>query len=820
MTYAVFDLETTIHSSFKRKANPFDPRNWIVLAGWHTAGTEGIAHKRYQGPHDQHHTWMVPLLDNPETKLLVGQNIKFDVLHICARDQRVYEAWQRFVARGGIVWDVQLAEYLLEGQVQSSHMLSLDELAVRYGGDLKVDEVKALWEAGVPTEDIDPDLLLRYLIGETLPNGTRREGDIGNTELVFKKQLERARQSGQVRSIMLNMGALCATIEMERNGMFVNKELGLKLAKELEVKLGEAKARLQSYLPADLPFEFKWTNRYHLSPLIFGGTVKYTQRMYYLKDGQRTVFSPEDKPGAAHLFAYVQKDEEHYVLTDGTTWPKTEQALSQLWGLNKEVAVFKGGKNAGEYKTKKVKVDDLTKPKVGPVEKTWDFPGFTTPSESWASSTAGLYSVAAEVIEALGNRDIPFLKDLAAVTAMTKDLTTYYITWNEKDQCDVGMLTLVQPDSIIHHSLNHTSTVTGRFSSSNPNLQNIPKGNKSDVKTVFESRFGTDGCIVQSDFSSLEVYIQAILTHCENLIADLKAGTDLHCMRLALKERMDYDEVKRLCKGYTDKDGVWHDAVQEWDYKRTGAKEFSFKRAYGAGAKSISETQGMPLEEVEALIAGEEARYPEITAYFDKRAEEIKRNRRPTSYTVPHPANPAVMCQLGLGRVSTPDGKKYTYMESPSMPFMLKRGVLTTFTPTEIKNYEVQGEGGEWMKAAMWLAVREFYKRRNFDGLGLLVNTVHDAQYADAHNSVRFQVGALFQACMEAASDFMEWWFNWPLPLPVPTDTVYGTSMAEEIPFANGEAGAEFRALAGEYRAQIRKDYMGDYQPSYLKGNT
>lgn len=470
MTYAVFDLETTIHSSFKRKANPFDPRNWIVLAGWHTANTEGIAHKRYRGPDDQHHTWMVPLLDNPETKLLVGQNIKFDVLHICARDQRVYEAWQRFVARGGIVWDVQLAEYLLEGQVQSSHMLSLDELAVRYGGDLKVDEVKALWEAGVPTEDIDPDLLLRYLIGETLPNGTRREGDIGNTELVFKKQLEKARQTGQVRSIMLNMGALCATIEMERNGMFVNKELGLKLAKELEVKLGEAKARLQSYLPADLPFEFKWTNRYHLSPLIFGGTVKYTQRMYYLKDGQRTVFSPEQKPSAAHLFAYVQKDELHYVLHDGSTLPVSDYDGADEAVKFNEVQVYKSGKNAGEYKTKKVKVDDLTKPKVGPVEKTWEFPGFTTPSEAWASSTEGLYSVSAEVIEALGNRDIPFLKDLAAVTAMTKDLTTYYITWNEKDQCDVGMLTLVQPDSIIHHSLNHTATVTGRFSSSNPNL--------------------------------------------------------------------------------------------------------------------------------------------------------------------------------------------------------------------------------------------------------------------------------------------------------------------------------------------------------------
>jgi hypothetical protein len=94
--------------------------------------------------------------------------------------------------------------------------------------------VKLLWEAGVPTEDIDPDLLHRYLCGEDLPNGERREGDIGNTELIFKRQLERARASGQAKSILLNMGSLVATIEMERNGMFVNKALGLELAAALE----------------------------------------------------------------------------------------------------------------------------------------------------------------------------------------------------------------------------------------------------------------------------------------------------------------------------------------------------------------------------------------------------------------------------------------------------------------------------------------------------------------------------------------------------------------------------------------------------------
>lgn len=825
MSWAVLDIETTTYTTFKRKANPFDERNWVVMAGWCTkedTTPKGIRLTQTR----QQHGWFIDLLKGcGENGLLVGANIKFDLLHIL-KDPAAYEAWQTYVAAGGNVWDVQLAEYLLEGQAQSSHMLSLDDMALRYGCDTKVDEVKKLWEAGVPTEEIDPDLLTRYLLGEDLvdphtkqPTGTRREGDIGNTRTIFLKQVERARASGQVRSILLNMGSLLATVEMERNGMFIDVALGHKLAEELRVKLVAAKQQLEQYLPPDLPFAFNWTSRYHLSPLIFGGRVKYERRQYDLKDGTTTWlapgqgivpregcdYDPANVASSVEEYAYAQKDETQWVLNSGETTPispNDEGALIQ------DYATFKGGKNAGEYKTKKAKVDDYTKPKSRMAEDYVVFKGFTTPLPEWASSTPGLFSVAADVIETLGGRsDIPFLKLLGEVTAMNKDLTTYFITEDPETHEQKGMLTLVQPDSIIHHSLNHTSTVTGRFSSSNPNLQNIPKGNKSAVKTVFVSRFGEDGEITQSDFSSLEVYIQAILTSCKNLIADLKAGIDMHVMRLALKEHMAYDKVYSLCKG--------EEYSEEWDYKRTGAKVFSFQRAYGAGNAKIAASTGMPIAEVEALAEAEDKRYPEINAYFDKRAEEIKRNRMPTNVMVPHPCNQLVMCQLGISRVSTPEGKRYTYRESPTPEYLFKRGTIVSFTPTEIKNYEVQGGGGEWMKAAMWLMIREFYRRRNFNGLGYLVNTVHDASYADNHKSVQLEVAATLHACMEGASDFMEWYFSWKLPLPVPSDTVSGANMAEENKFTS----SEFKARSSEVRKELRARYMNGYTPSYLKEN-
>ena len=811
MTWAVVDLETTIRSSFKRKANPFDLDNWVVMMGYATkADPKPAGFRLTRDNQGQMTEQFIKLLQG--TTLMVGVNIKFDLLYLL-RDQKAYAAWQDYVVRGGNVWDCQLAEYLLQGQIKSSHMLSMDDMAVYYDLDTKVDEVKMLWEAGVATEDIDPDLLARYLLGEDLKDPAtgavtgRREGDIGNTRDIFLRQVERAKAAGQSRSILLNMGSLLASIEMERNGMYVDKELGLTLAAELAAELDVARKELGAYLPPDLPFEFNWGNRYHLSPLLFGGKVKYERREWDLKDGTSTFIVPEYGDPA---YVYSQKDDLHYVLENGTTC-KVEHYLS---GMHDRVQ-YKSGKNAGEYKNKKVKADDYDKPKTRMAEDFVEFPGFAVPEEDWASSTPGLYSVASEVIEDLTSRPdaVPFLKTLGRVASLSKDLGTYFIT-EDKDGEKKGMLTLVGEDGLVHHQINHTSTVTGRFSGSNPNLQNIPKGNKSKAKQMFVSRF-KDGSILQSDFSALEVYVQANLTKCAALIQALLKGTDMHCLRLANKEHMPYEEVFKLCKGWreTAADGtvIEHAAVEEWDYKRTGVKVFSFQLAYGAGAATISKATGLPLEEVEALMLAENDLFPEITLHFDKRGAEIDKNARATSSFVMHPANPAVKVQIMLSRIQLQSGKKYSYMSSPAPRFLLKRGITSTFSPTERKNYEVQGEGAEIMKAAMWLAVREFYRHRNWGGLALLVNTVHDAQYADADPSVRDEVAQVLHSCMESATDFFCYWFKWQLSVPVPSDTVKGANMGQEIPYKSDA----FKAKAKELRSELAARYMDNFIPAY-----
>lgn len=806
--FKTWDTETTIATHLKRKASPFFKENYVVT---HAFASKGEAPTEYRfGRHPPADGWFAPVLHG--TKLLAGFNLKFDIHHAIVDQPINLEAWMEWVAEGGIIWDCQLAEYLLNGMGQRDHMLALDEVAPRYGGNLKVDEVKALWEAGVDTPDIDPELLSRYLIGGKDEFGVWQEGDIGNTEKIALAQIERARAVGQLDSILLNMGGLLGSIEMERNGMYVDKELGLKIAEELRLEVIQLKAALDQYLPADLPFQFNWGSWQQKSALIFGGTVMWDAYEYDLAQGgtiyrhQYDAIPESERPDRV----YAQMDEVQCYRADNGQLVSLEYAKEQ--GL--AVVRYASGKNVGEVKTKKVKVDNHDKPKGRSVRAPYTFPRITEPKQAWAASEPGFWSTNSDVIEELAERNIPFLKVMAELQTTAKDLGTYYITTDEETGAQKGMLTLVGLDGIIHHRINHSSTVTGRLSSSDPNLQNLSRsvstnGRKpSKVRYLFISRWGDDGQIVASDFKSLEIYIQAILTKCKQLIIDLQAGLDMHCLRLANTEGLPYEEVLIKAKG-DKKNGI--PAIEEWDAKRTDSKIYSFQAAYGAGDAKIAGYTGMSIDRVAALRSADDERYPEINQYFSRRTDEIKANRKPSGTAIPHPEFPGVMCMLGRSGVRTPDGKLYSYTESPSPGYLVKRGITASFSPTEIKNYEVQGEGGEWAKAAMELSVRAFYKRRNFGGLALLVNQVHDAEYADSHKSVLLEASALLHACMEAASDYMEYKFKWTIPVPVPSDTKAGPNMAE------GSDIPGMKELAAEYRIWLRDTFMGGYTPSFAR---
>lgn len=735
--YQVLDLEVENHQVYKRFASPFSDKNWVVARGWKFQGDK----KAKWTYHPEKDGKFTPIPER--VTMLVGHNIKFDLLYEWENPQL-----QAFLRRGGLIWDTQYAEYLLEAQHPDYHMNSMDQIVEKYGGRKKVDAVKALWEAGVLTSAIDKDMLIDYLVG-TEKEG-RNSGDIGNTELIFLGQVKRAAAEGMTKMILARMDGLLATTEMEYNGLKIDIiEAGRRMrimSKELE----ETEAELEQYIP-ELPdgLEFNWASNVHKSALVFGGTIKYENRAPWKDENGEWV----------RYKAY-----EQWPLVNGE--PVSPDAMD---GLTQDT--FTSGAKKGSPKFKKVEV-------LGEIKEKWqdftfELDGYTTPLPEWQGALldgAGnpIYSVNDDVITELAVRDIPFLKLMGNRQSLSKDLGTYYVRYDTKKKDYVGMLTCVDTQThIVHHSLNHTSTVTSRLSSSSPNLQNIPRGDTSEVKKMFVSRF-PNGKMLEIDYSQLEVVVQGLLSMDTNLLADLRNKIDFHCKRVAAKRGCTYEEALYRCK---DKSYVDH---VEWKNERTKCKEFSFQRAYGAGAAAIALSTGMEVDEVKDLIEAEDEMYPGVLIFNDKVEQEVKKS----SKAFKDPNRGFKTYRRGYYRA--PTGTKYTFRSYDPQPWQKEKGITDSFMPTEMKNYPVQGTAGEIVQIICGRLWRRFLETNNYDGRALLCNTVHDCIWIDCQADVVELVAREAKEIMESVPEVLYELYGMEVPVPFPVEVEIGDNLYDK----------------------------------------
>jgi hypothetical protein len=225
--YRILDLETETHSQYKRKANAFLSNNFIVMRGWKDQGDTHAQMQHFKSVE------AVSEMDIPaDVDVIVAHNAKFELLY----EKRFSPiSLHAFFKRGGRIWCTQYAEYLLRGQHQKYQMCSLDSIIESYGGRKKIDGIKELWNAGVLTSQIDPELLEDYLIG-TVEEG-RNSGDIGNTELIYLGQIAEADTMGMTAAIHARMDGLCCTAEMEFNGIKVDTAVAKADLKILSAEL-------------------------------------------------------------------------------------------------------------------------------------------------------------------------------------------------------------------------------------------------------------------------------------------------------------------------------------------------------------------------------------------------------------------------------------------------------------------------------------------------------------------------------------------------------------------------------------------------------
>ena len=760
--YLILDLETQINKSHGRSANPFDERNWLVYRGWKKEGDVQCSYSHFHTKAD-----VKPLTREflADVDVIVAHNAKFELLYeFMTGDGR--EVLMEWFGNGGRVHCTQLAEYLLRAQDRKYHYCSLDNIVEYYGGRKKIDGMKELWEAGIQTSDIDPAMVVDYLIG-TEAEG-RNSGDIGNTELVYLGQLKWAEDQGMMQAIKLRMDSLCATSEMEYNGIKVDVDVAKADLVRLSGELTEATENLAQYI-ADIPEEvgFKWSSPVCKSAILYGGTIRYKKPSTYedvnSPDGLARLRTTEKWP----LFGKEPVDPQ-----DCYNDPDFKDGRYEYGGQPQDT--FLGGAKKGEPKFKNMQGWGELKTRL--TDFFYDLPGYVDPKQ-WdigkTKNTDGadnpLYTTDSDTMLASANlpNAPPFLKALGRKTALDKEIGTYYFKLDDDGNAK-GMLTSVQPhDHIIHHGLNHTSTVTTRLSASNPNCQNIPRGDKSRVKAMFVSRFGSDGKVAELDYSQLEVVVQGFLTNDKKLIADLIGKVDFHCVRVAAREGCTYEEAVEWCK---NEDHIKH-AV--WTVFRTECKIFSFQRAYGAGASTIALTAGMTVETVKIMMEKEDKMYPGVVKFNAAVQKAVEKDAEPfrdpeRGYRV-----------FRRGTWQAPTGTKYQWRSWDAPKFMKEQGVADTFSPPEIKNYPVQGTGGELVQIALGQLWRWFMKNQNFDGKALMVNTVHDCVWFDIHKDVVAQVVPVCKTIMEGIPHFLEHFFGINCPVPFPVDAEIGDNMLD-----------------------------------------
>lgn len=204
------------------------------------------------------------------------------------------------------------------------------------------------------------------------------------------------------------------------------------------------------------------------------------------------------------------------------------------------------------------------------------------------------YSTAADVLEKLAE-DSEFVRDILAYRTLSKLNSTYA----------EGLLSCISEDGRIHGKFNQTVTATGRISSTDPNLQNIP------VRTDLGRRFRTvfvakPGCIfLDADYSQVELRILASLSGDEKLIEAYRNASDIHAVTASAVFHVPLSEVTPQL--------------------RRNAKAVNFGIVYGISAFGLSEGLSISRREAKDYIDRYFATYPDVKKYLD---EEVLKARQ------------------------------------------------------------------------------------------------------------------------------------------------------------------------------------------------
>ncbi len=318
----------------------------------------------------------------------------------------------------------------------------------------------------------------------------------------------------------------------------------------------------------------------------------------------------------------------------------------------------------------------------------------------------GQYATGEDVLLKLASKN-KIVDDILVFREFTKLKSTYV---------DALPLMINKKTSRVHTSYAQAVAVTGRLSSNNPNLQNIPIRTERgrEIRKAFIPR-DADHVLVSADYSQIELRIVAAISGDENMCNAFRTGTDIHTATAAKVFNVNEKDV-----------------TKEMRYK---AKSVNFGIIYGQGAFGLAENLGISRTEAKEIIDNYKKQFPNIQKYMDDTIHFAQEH----------------------GYVQTLMGRKRWLKDIGSANFTVR-----AFAERNAINSPIQGSAADMIKMAMIKIHNEFTKNK-FKSKMLL--QVHDELVFDAHKSELKKIKPIILNCMQTAL---------ALPNGVPTDAEIG----------------------------------------------
>lgn len=334
-----------------------------------------------------------------------------------------------------------------------------------------------------------------------------------------------------------------------------------------------------------------------------------------------------------------------------------------------------------------------------------------------------------------------------------------------------SMLTEALNDHIggyIHGNLNLHGTVTGRLSSSSPNLQNIPNKGAAVVKRMFDSRFGDDGALLQADYSQIELRLLGSLSQDRKMTEIYKNGLDIHKNTTLsifseylnkLKKTKRYKKCKTITEVY--------DKMEEYDKHehkrmRTIGKRVNFGIAYGIGAEgTVNVLRGEGV-----IITADEAReyinkfhttYKEASRWIERTHRDLEVNG---------------VCISAYGR-----RRRLPEVFSEDEEYIARAKRQGT-------NDLVQSPASDTTLTALIL-INEYLKENGFKSIPII--TVHDSILIDCVREEIEEVSQIVKTIMEDIADYAQsvWGDNLDIEfltrLPIRADIEVGVNWRDMV---------------------------------------